>query len=48
VSKITLSGEQIAEVMAHAAYRGMTFEEYIQEYVALRQEEMKNKEKQEK
>jgi len=26
----------------------MTFEEYIQEYVALRQEEMKNKEKQEK
>ena len=43
MSKITLSGEQIAEVMAHAAYRGMTFEEYIQEYVALRQEEMKNR-----
>ena len=48
MSKITLSGEQIAEVMAHAAHRGMTFEKYIQEYVALRQEEMKNKEKQEK
>jgi hypothetical protein len=34
--------------MAHAAQRGMTFEEYIQEYVELVQEDMKKKQKQEK
>ena len=47
-NKITLSQEQVAQVMAHAAQRGMTFEEYIQEYVELVQEDMKKKQKQEK
>jgi hypothetical protein len=46
--KITLSQEQVTQVMAHAAQRGMTFEEYIQEYVELVQEDMKKKQKQEK
>ena len=46
--KITLSKEQVAQVMAHAAKRGMTFEEYVQEYVQLAQEDMKKQEKQEK
>ena len=47
--KITLSGEKLAMAMAHAAERGMTFEEYVQEYVALAQEDMKKKQdKQEK
>ncbi len=46
--KITLSKEQVAQVMAHAAKRGMTFEEYVQEYVQLAQEDMKKQDKQEK
>ena len=46
--KITLSGEKLAMAMAHAAKRGMTFEEYVQEYVQLAQEDMKKQEKQEK
>ena len=46
--KITLSKEQVAQAMAHAAERGMTFEEYVQEYVALAQEDMRKQEKQEK
>ena len=46
--KITLSKEQVAQVMAHAAKRGMTFEEYVQEYVQLAQKDMKKQEKQEK
>ncbi len=47
--KITLSGEKLAMAMAHAAERGMTFEEYVQEYVSLAQEDMKKKQdKQEK
>lgn len=46
--KITLSKEQVAQVMAHAAKRGMTFEEYVQEYVQLAQEQMKKEEIQEK
>ena len=43
MSKLTLTGEQVAEVMAHAASRGMTFEEYIQEYAELLQEEKRKK-----
>jgi len=43
--KITLTGEEVAVVMAHAAERGMTFEEYIQEFAEQLQ---KQKEKQEK
>jgi len=43
--KITLTGEEVAVVMAHAAERGMTFEEYIQEFA---QQLQKQKEKQEK
>ena len=39
--KITLSGEKLAMAMAHATERGMTFEEYVQEYVQLVQEQMK-------
>ena len=46
--KITLSKEQVAQVMAHAAKRGITFEEYVQEYVQLAQEQMKKEEIQEK
>ena len=46
--KITLSGEKLAMSMAHAAERGMTFEEYVQEYVQLAQEQMKKEEIQEK
>jgi hypothetical protein len=46
--KITLSGEQVAQAMAHAAERGMTFEEYVQEYVQLQQEQMKKEQIQEK
>ena len=42
--KITLSGEKLAMAMAHAAERGMTFEEYVQEYVQLAQEQMKKEE----
>jgi len=43
--KITLSGEEVAAVMKHAAERGMTFEEYIQEFA---QQLKEQKEKQEK
>ena len=43
--KITLTGEEVAVIMAHAAERGMTFEEYIQEFAEQLQ---KQKEKQEK
>jgi hypothetical protein len=46
--KITLSGEKLARAMAHANERGMTFEEYVQEYVQLVQEEMKKEQIQEK
>jgi hypothetical protein len=46
--KLTLSGEQVAMAMAHAAVRGMTFEEYVQEYVQLQQEQMKKEQIQEK
>jgi len=46
--KITLSKEQVAQVMAHAAERGITFEEYVQEYVQLAQEQMKKEQIQEK
>ncbi|MDB4339249.1 hypothetical protein N9992_00320 [bacterium] len=46
--KITLSGEKLAMAMAHANERGMTFEEYVQEYVQLVQEEMKKEQIQEK
>ena len=46
--KITLSKEQVAQVMAHAEKRGITFEEYVQEYVQLAQEQMKKEEIQEK
>tara|TARA_R110002096_G_scaffold170940_2_gene343608 strand:- start:641 stop:787 length:147 start_codon:yes stop_codon:yes gene_type:complete len=46
--KITLSGEKLAMAMAHANERGMTFEEYVQEYVQLVQEQMKKEEIQEK
>ena len=37
--KITLSGEEVAAVMKHAAERGMTFEEYIQEFIGILHEE---------
>jgi len=43
--KITLSGEEVAIVMAHAAERGMTFEEYIQEFAQKLQEQNKKQEK---
>ena len=43
--KITLSGEEVAMVMAHAAERGMTFEEYIQEFAQQLQEQKKKQEK---
>ena len=46
--KVTLSGEKLAMAMAHATERGMTFEEYVQEYVQLVQEEMKKEQIQEK
>ena len=46
--KITLSGDKLAQAMAHANERGMTFEEYVQEYVALAQEDMRKQEKQKK
>ena len=46
--KITLSGEKLAMAMAHANERGMTFEEYVQEYVQLVQEQMKKEQIQEK
>jgi hypothetical protein len=46
--KITLSGEKLAMAMAQATERGMTFEEYVQEYVQLVQEQMKKEEIQEK
>jgi hypothetical protein len=46
--KITLSGDKLAQAMHHARERGMTFEEYVQEYVALAQEDMRKQEKQEK
>ena len=43
--KITLSGEEVAIVMAHAAKRGMTFEEYIQEFAQQLQKQNKKQEK---
>jgi hypothetical protein len=43
--KITLSGEEVAIVMAHAAQRGMTFEEYIQEFAEQLQKQKKKEEK---
>jgi len=43
--KITLSGEEVAIVMAHAAKRGMTFEEYIQEFAQQLQKQKKKQEK---
>ncbi len=43
--KITLSGEEVAMVMAHAAQRGMTFEEYIQEFAEQLQKQKKKEEK---
>lgn len=46
--KITLSGDKLAQAMHHARERGMTFEEYVQEYVQLVQKDMKKQEKQEK
>lgn len=45
MSKITLSGEEVLAVMNAAAERGMTFEEYIQEFA---QQLKEQKEKQEK
>ena len=43
--KITLSGEKLAMAMAHAAERGMTFEEYIQEFAQQLQKQKKKQEK---
>lgn len=43
--KITLSGEEVAAVMKHAAERGMTFEEYIQEFAQQLQKQKKKQEK---
>ena len=43
--KITLSGEEVAIVMAHAVQRGMTFEEYIQEFAEQLQKQKKKEEK---
>ena len=43
--KSTLSGEEVAIVMAHAAQRGMTFEEYIQEFAEQLQKQKKKEEK---
>ena len=42
---ITLSVEEVAIVMAHAAQRGMTFEEYIQEFAEQLQKQKKKEEK---
>jgi len=46
--KITLSGEKLAKAMAHAEERGMSLEEYVQEYLQLAQEQKKKEEIQEK
>ena len=43
--KITLSGEEVLAVMNAAAERGMTFEEYIQEFAQQLQEQKKKQEK---
>ena len=43
--KITLSGEEVLAVMNAAAERGMTFEEYIQEFAQQLQEQNKKEEK---
>jgi len=44
-NKITLSGEEVAVIMKHAAERGMTVEEYIQEFAEQLQEQNKKQEK---
>lgn len=43
--KITLTGEEVAVVITHAAERGMTFEEYIQEFAQQLQKQKKKQEK---
>ena len=43
--KITLSGEEVLAVMNAAEERGMTFEEYIQEFAQQLQEQNKKEEK---